>query len=414
MTNHDDFVSAYMRFCDIDNSEAPAIYHRWVCLSILGAALGRQVWIQMGRFQIFPNQYILLMGTPGTRKGSAMGIGKKLLKEAGYRRFAADKTSKERFLMDMKHTDVDPTDLLEDIELISMDSPAESYIMSGEFTDFIGQGNMEFVTLLTNLWDNLEVYKQPKIQGKSVTVHRPTVNMLGANTPEGFSLAFPPEALGNGFLSRVIMLHAEPTSNRVAWPSPPDELVQAALVNHLVDMRTVCEGEITISAEARELGTYIYKNEIPVDDPRFTHYQQRRFTHLLKIAMILAAADISNVITEKHLIRANTVLARAERHMPKALGEFGSSKYSAIYGKILAFLNSVHKPQTATEIFRVVARDVNKQSEMVDILANLKNSGKIQAAQVAGKAGYLPLHQDKKEWAEHTTDLSWLTEQELM
>ena len=80
--------------------------------------------------------------------------------------------------MDMKHTDADPSDSIEDIEMLAMDSPAESYIMSGEFTDFIGQGNMEFVTLLTNLWDNLDEYKQPKIQGKSVHVHKPTANLL--------------------------------------------------------------------------------------------------------------------------------------------------------------------------------------------------------------------------------------------
>lgn len=413
MTEHNDFVSRYMRFCDLDNSEAPAVYHRWVCLSILGAALGRQVWIKHGPFVIYPNQYILLMGTPGTRKGSAMSIGKRILKGANYRRFSADKTSKERFLMDMRHTDADHSDSIEELELLSMDSPAESYIMSGEFTDFIGQGNMEFITLLTNLWDNLDTYKQPKIQGKSVTVEKPTVNLLGANTPEGFSLAFPPEALGNGFLSRVIMLHAEPTTNRVAWPAEPDHLVQASLINHLTDVRMACEGEIAISKEAIELGKYIYKNEIAVDDARFVHYQQRRFTHLLKLCMILAASDLEDTITADHMIKANTVLSRAERHMPKALGEFGASKYSAIYGKILAYLGSSEYPRTVAEIFRVVSRDINKQSELTDILLNLKNSGKIQAAQVRGKSGYLPMHTEKKEWAEHTLDLSWLTEQEL-
>lgn len=414
LQGHDDFVSRYMRFCDINNSEAPAVYHRWVCFSILGAALGRSVWIEQGPYKIYLNQYMMLMGSPGARKGSAMSIGRKLLKASGFRRFAADKTSKERFLMDMKHTDADPTNSLDDIELLSMDTAAESYIMSGEFTDFIGQGNMEFVTMLTNLWDNLDEYKQPKIQGKSVHVHKPTVNLLGANTPEGFSLAFPPEALGNGFLSRVLMLYAEPTSNRVAWPSPPDELLMADLVGRIEEIRNYYSDQaLSISKEARDLGTYIYKHEIPVDDPRFTHYQQRRFTHLLKIAGILACTDLSDSIEEIHLLRANTALSRAERHMPKALGEFGASKYSAVMNKILTYLAGCSLPQTATQLLRVVSRDINKQSELTDILMTLKNSGKIQSGQVRGVSGYLPFHAEKKEWPDHTLDLDWLTEQEI-
>ena len=414
LKGHDDFVSRYMRFCDIDNSEAPAVYHRWVCLSILSAAIGRNAYIEQGQFRIYLNQYMLLMGAPGTRKGSAMSIGRKLLKASGYKRFSADKTSKERFLMDMKHTDADPSDSIEDLEMLAMDSPAESYIMSGEFTDFIGQGNMEFVTLLTNLWDNLDEYKQPKIQGKSVHVHKPTVNMLGANTPEGFSLAFPPEALGNGFLSRVLMLHAEPTTNRIPWPSPPDELLQADLVTRIQEIRTYYDNQpLEISKEARDLGSWIYKNEIAVDDARFSHYQQRRFTHLLKIAGVIACADLADQIEPIHLLRANTVLSRAERHMPKALGEFGASKYSAVMNKILMYLAQKTAPQSLTDILRVVARDINKQSELVEILTTLKNTGKIQVQNIKGKSGYLPLYSEKKEWPEHTLDLSWLTEQEL-
>lgn len=112
------------------------------------------------------------------------------MKKIGYNRFAADKTSKEQFLVDMRMTDSTKEMEMLDIENLAMDAPAESYIMSGEFTDFIGQGNMEFITMLTNLWDNLDTYRQPKITRKTVDVYKPTINLLGANTPEGFSLAF--------------------------------------------------------------------------------------------------------------------------------------------------------------------------------------------------------------------------------
>lgn len=409
-----DFVSEYMRLCNIHESEAPAIYHRWVCLSMMGAYLGRQVHIDFGIGNIYPNQYIMLMGSPGTRKGSAMAVGKRLLKAAGYTNFAADKTSKERFLMDMKQFSSADMGTIEDLEDLVMEGPSESYICAGEFTDFIGQGNMEFVTLLTNLWDNLEQYKQPKITGKSVTVFQPTVNLLGGNTPEGFSLAFPPEALGNGFLSRVLMLHAEPTTNRITWPEPPDELLMATLADRMREVRANMEGQITVSVEAKKIGELIYKNELPVDDARFTHYQQRRFIHLLKIAMLLAVYDLSKKVEGIHLKRANTMLAMAERHMPRALGEFGASRHSMVAGKILAYLAGCHVPQNAAELWRIVSRDLSKMTDLVEILQGLKQAEKIQVKTVLGKAGYLPMFRDKKEWPDSLMDLDWLTELELM
>ncbi|MGE4259196.1 MAG: DUF3987 domain-containing protein [Candidatus Babeliales bacterium] len=408
-----DFVTRYMEFCDIDNSEAPAIYHRWTCMSMLSAFFGRSIHIEFGTGKIYPNQYIMLMGDPGTRKGTAMGIGKKILKAAGYNRFSADKTSKERFLMDMKQYDIPPGGPTADLEAFVMDAPTESYICSGEFTDFIGQNNMEFITMLTNMWDNLDIYTNPKITGKSVTVERPTVNLLGANTPEGFALAFPPEALGNGFLSRVIMLYAEVTGNKVAWPEARSKEETEALAQEMIDCREAMEGEIGIHPDTRSLGSKIYKQDIRIDDVRFSHYKQRRFIHLLKNSMVLAAMDMSKEILPIHMIRANTLLAHAELRMPKALGEFGASRHATVSGKIINFLSHAREPQTPNEIWKAVRKDIQKASDLAEILTGLKNADEIQAIKIGSKTGYMPKRPEGKEWPTEFLDTSWLTEQEF-
>ena len=43
----------------------------------------------------------MLIGSPGTKKSSAIKIGAKLLKTAGYTTFAAKKTRQEKFLLDL-------------------------------------------------------------------------------------------------------------------------------------------------------------------------------------------------------------------------------------------------------------------------------------------------------------------------
>ena len=405
-----DFFTEYMSYVRLDASEAPANYHRWACASIVGAMLGRQVHLPFGPLKIYPNQYIMLMGPPATKKGTVIGISKKILEQAGYTRFAADRTSKERFLVDMKSFDT----MEDDLEMLTFDAPAESYITAGEFVDFIGQGDIGFMMTLTNLWDNLSSYEHKKITGKSVTVKEPTINLLGGSTATTFLIAFPPEALGTGALSRLLLIHGESSGVKVAWPEALDELQRSFLVLKLRDMKDKIIGDMQITAEGKKIAAEIYHEQIAVDDMRFSHYMQRRQIHLLKLSIILAACDVSGTITATNVIRANTMLAMAEKKMPKALGEFGASKYSDATNKVIEYLNSRLKPAGSQEIWKVVQKDLNKPSELNDILLNLKTAEKIQIVSVMGKTGYLPMHKANVEWKDKFLDLEWLTPQERL
>lgn len=407
-----DFFTRYMDYVDLENQEAPAIYHRWTLASAIGTLLGRQFYLPFGQSFIYPNQFIMLMGTPGTRKGSAMNIGRNLLKKAGYTRFSASRTSLERFLMDMRQLDIDPTAGIADIEAMVLDGSSESYIFAGEFVDFIGPNDISFINLLTNLWDNPPDYKHPKIQGRSVEVHQPTVNLFGGSTPQTFSIAFPPEVIGTGFTSRLLLIHSEPTGKRIAWPALTDELATEQLVHHIKEIRENIKGEATFGKESRKLIERIYENEVHVDDGRFSFYQQRRDLHLKKLAMIHAASELSVAVEPEHILRANTMLAVAEKYMPRALGEFGKSKYAVAANDVLQYLNKRTMPATAQDIWKAVGRNLSKLTELQDVLANLKNGEKIRIAEVKGKRGYMTNHAEAQSWKEDLIDTNWLTAEE--
>lgn len=409
-----DFFTDYMEYVDLENQEAPAVYHRWTLASAIGALLGRQFYLPFGKGILHPNQFIMLMGTPGTRKGSAMNIGRDLLKAAGYGRFSASRTSLERFLIDMKQFDIDPMESIDGLEALVFDGPSESYIFAGEFVDFIGANDIAFINLLTNLWDNPPEYKHPKIQGKSVAVHQPTVNLFGGSTPQTFAIAFPPEVIGTGFTSRLLLIHAEPTGKRIAWPALPDALRTEQLVHQLKEIKEHIKGEAIFTPEAKKISKVIYDNEVHVDDSRFSFYQQRRYNHLLKLSMIMAASEVSVEVKEHHILRANTMLALAERWMPKALGEFGKSKYAAASNEILQFLNRRSKPASITDIWKVVDRILTKIPELQEVLVNLKNADKIQHMQLAGKSGYMTKHVAVGEWKSNLMDINWLTAEERL
>lgn len=375
---------------------------------MVSTILGRQTWIPFGHKKIYPNQFILLMGTPGARKGTGLGIARDLLTRADYRMFSKDKTSMERFLVDMKPK----LDLDEDLELLVLDIPSETYICMDEFLDFIGHGNMPFLTLLTNLWDNKLEYEHPKLNGKSVTIYKPTVNILGAATVKGFGLACPPEALGTGILSRLLFIHSDPTEERITWPEDIPDDANVWLVERLQSIRETVKGPMTRTSEATEILDRMYKQNPGIDDARFADYTSRRFTHLLKLCIMIAASDLRTCINKRDALEANTILHAAEKHMPKALGEFGKSKYSDVSNTIMNILNSATKPVIHNKLWKAVAKDLSKQTELHDVMRNLLLADKVQVMTVAGIQGYMAKHVVGKAWHDDLILKDYLLERE--
>jgi hypothetical protein len=403
-----DFFKEYFRY--IGESESPSIYHRWTAISIIGALLGRNVWLPFGKGEIYPNQYIMLMGSAGARKGTAMSPGGKLLRAAGYETFAADSVSKEMFLADMGKKDNSDIDL--DLETLVSDNPTECYVMAEEFNDFIGQGDLPFVTRLTKLWDCPAEFRHPKLHGKSVHIYKPTVSILGANTQQNFSMAIPPEAIGNGFCSRFLFIHSEPTGKLITFPEDDDKEKRDALVERLKKIRASCNGPIRIDPDAKPIFDRIYKEFKPIDDHRFTHYSTRRFTHILKLCIVIVSANLRKAITADDAINANTVLHAAERRMPKALGEFGKARNSGAAAAILDHLNRSTEPQSLNDLWKIVSTELNKYTELQDVILGLTKADKVQHLKIGRKTGYLPLHKPQVDWAEDLLNLDYLTKEE--
>lgn len=408
---NEDYFDLYLRYAGAGVTEPPTVYHRWTAISLIGALLSRSVYFPFGHGQIYPNQYINIMGPPGSRKSTAINIAPKLLKAVGYNRFAADKVSKERFLMDMQNFDPieDPDELL----ALTIDAPSECYVVAEEFTDFIGTANLEFLTMLTKLWDNQEEYKQPKIHGACVKVFKPTVNILAGNTPQNFSIAFPPEAMGNGYMSRCLFIHGETTDRKVAFPEPPRKDLFDKLVERLNKIKATMVGAVAITDEARQIMKEIYEGFTPLEDSRFLHYSTRRYTHLIKLCMVCCCANLRMRIEKADVILANTILCRAEHFMPSALGEYGRGKSSGQAAAVMDVLSKALNPLSLNQMWKLVSRDFSKLAELIDVVKNLERAEKIQQVKIGGKmAGYLPKHDVTDSWIKPYVMEELLTDEE--
>jgi hypothetical protein len=421
-----DFISMYLDYTA--DTECPAFFHRWTALTCLSAYLGRRTHFQHGHFVIHPNIYSMLIGAPGTKKSSAIKIGAKLLGMAGYTTFAAKKTRQEKYLCDlaeqaertMQPDVVDnmmdenlwgdmPDSTLTEKSKYKDCAPVESFVAADEFNNFIGVGNLEFASILGELWDYDDVYDYRLKTSNSVYIPYPTITILGGNTPTGFSECFPTNAIGQGFFSRLLLVYGEPTGVKHTFPPPPDGIKQAELVAYLQRIKQEVTGEITLTPEAKELMETIYHNDPGIDDLRFEHYANRRLTHLIKLCLVVSASRISTVIEEEDIIYANTILSFTEQLMPKALGEFGRARNSDVTHKVMLALDNTMVPLSIPDLWKMTITDLENRQQLVEIMNNLLVAEKIQV--VTG--GYLAVKKLLGEGLEGTVDWNLLTPEEI-
>jgi hypothetical protein len=406
-----DFFGQYLDYTD--NIEPPKIFQRWCAITSLGAYLGRQYYFQHGHDAIYPNLYSMLIGVSGTRKSTAIKLAKKLIVLAGYTTIAAEKSTKEKFLLDLAGEDNPTVDDILDKNLFGGDGigkDAEMFIMADEFNEFFGNGNIEFASCLGQLWDYHGTYRNRIKNGKSVEISNPTISILGGNTPTNLSLAFPPEILGQGFFSRLLLIYGEPSGRRIDFPTTPTAESTEALVTYLRQIKSQVFGPAELTGNAKKLLSGIYQSNPRIDDVRFDSYSTRRFTQLIKLCLIVSANRLSRQITEPDVVYANTVLSYAEQFMPRALGEFGKAKNSDVSHKVLQVLLTSAGVVKLRTIWQHVHQDLEKMSQLQEILMNLAEAGKIQAVPQAG--GFLPKRKVIDNNVNNFIDYSILTDEE--
>ena len=396
MQAHDDFFNHYISYMADSAGEVPAFFNRWSLISGIGALLGRKYYLSHGNFQINPNIYCMLIGSPGTRKSSAIKLLKKFILAAGYDKIAASKTTKEKFLMDLAGIGEDdsPADTQSILDQnLWGDEPeikedAELFVMADEFNNFLGNGNIEFISLLGELWDYEGIYESRTKNFKAVKVQNPTISILGGNTPTNLATGFPPEVFGQGFFSRILLIYGEPNGRKIAFPTVPSAAAASEIIEYLRRIKAL-HGGVSLSERAQKLLERIYTEYTGFPDVRFESYSNRRFNHLIKVCLITAASRLSNKIERADVIYANTVLVHAEHLMPKALGEFGKSRNSDISHRVITLLESADGLMTFKDIWKHVSSDLEKMQDLATMLQNLVSADKIQNVKVGATAGFL-------------------------
>ena len=368
-----DWVDGYMEFTE--NTEPPVGFRRWVALSTLASVMERKCVLNWGTEVFYPNMFIVLVGPPAARKGTAMRVGKSFLDALGIPA-ASDESSRQKLIKSLQESAaVDQTETGNMIHHSSMT------IHSSELTVFLGYGSREMLSMLCKWYDceNRYIY-DTHARGKE-EVPNVWVHLLGATTPGQLRASLPEDAVGSGFTSRVVFIYEEKKGKTVLKPSLSDEQIRLGeiLAHDLAEIRNIV-GEFTPSQEYEERYYDWYaesESKQVFVDPRLDYYVQRRPTHLFKLSMLCSASRSSSKILElEDIERAISFLHEAEIDMPQVFSGVGANPLAAVQSRLSTLVRQ-HKSVAISTVAQMLADDASA-TQLMESIQSLQQQGKVR------------------------------------
>lgn len=416
------YLNQYLQM--VEETESPRVFHLWNAIGIAAAAMGRRCFFEFGPAKIYPNHYILCVGTPATRKSSSLSVAKKLLQKSTGVQLAPDDTAGQRqglirammqnssrpqmYVDGMKMIDNDDTlnsglslqqlamatDEAPSDEQYEVDKADSQHLLatSDEFSTFVGENSATLLDFLTRCWDGTSYIYQTK---ESQTVLKsPLLNIIGCTTPVSLARSMPKAVAGQGLLSRMILVYGSRKYKRIPRPIAFDPDREAGVREILSNIYSTMYGAFTETDDAKKYSVELYDYTLEITDSRFGYYAERRYTHLIKLAMVLAACRGDQIIVRDDYHEAHRILRATERGMPDALGEFGMNALGTLKQSILEFMRDVavmsldelrghfHRDARSSE-FMEALNDLVKNRQIA--LQQNKTSGAVFVSALIGK-----------------------------
>lgn len=251
-------------------------------------------------------------------------------------------------------------------------------LVGSEFSRLVGQNNSQMLDFLGEMYDGEDVWYRTKLS--KIQLKNCLLNLIACTTPVHINNSLPPAAAGQGFLSRMILVYGAKKYKLVPWPDAPDLELVSRVKDTLSDVYYKLSGPFSMSKAAREHATGLYGYTLDISDSRFGYYNERRFTHLKKLAMCLSAACGRMEIQKEDFEEAHRILRATERGMPDALGEFGLNPLAMLKQEILEQLRANQGPLTMEQIVAMFHRDA-RSHEITEVINDLIRMGQIKMSQ---------------------------------
>lgn len=346
-------------------NEAPMSYHVMVSFAVLGAALGRRCYIDMGHHKIFAPLNVMLIGPTGVvHKSTAVNIARELVRLACVCPISADKITAESLVTDL------------------MEHP-QQFIPAAELSVFFGrQKYLEGLsTLILRLLDYPSEFAARTLARSLETIPEPTISIIGGSTMSLLTDSTPAEIISNGFLNRFVVV-VENYSMRV-FPKPRKGPGEESLLKLLKWLKSY-KGEITLCEGTKAYDFYDVwyrqRKKRNDSDPAVAEVTQRGSDHLLRLAM-LCHVTLCGTLTlcVDCMSMAAKMLAFLERKAPDLVRAVHASTQTSNSDYVIGVLQKLGGGADHSTLLRRVSSRMNAL-QFKQVIQTLNEAGILRAS----------------------------------
>lgn len=375
-----DWLSAYMELTS--DLESPDSIHLWTGLTVMSAAVQRNVSLRMKYGTIYPNLYVIIVAQSGkVRKSAAMDYGRELLIETfPALRIMRDSMTAQGLIKALNHKVqvVNGNEIREELR-------SDVAIFADEVANLFGYDKTrasQMVIFLTRAYTCPGVYDHTTVRDATVRLHNLYPVLLGGTDPRNLKV-LPDDAVG-GLTGRLIwVIENARRNNDSGWLDPKADVKKQLLREYVMhDLLRIAnlKGSPEVKPEARALYDHWYNELAKRDehDPDTDAFYQRCHVTALRLAILLSLSNSDEmVIKERHVKGAIELIEAQLPEMKRVTMYQGGSQYEQQRAKLLHFLQGCQMGVSTWE--RALKHMGMPHDEFERVVETLKKDGSLEA-----------------------------------
>lgn len=328
--NYPNFLDAYLELHK--DQFVPDKFHFWTAVSVIAGALERKVWLPWNKqFSYYPNLYILLVSHPGIGKSSAIMPGVKLLRHMARKngeqiKFIPSQVTEARLIEIMRHHHTF------NYHNTKHEDHCSGYYHASEASACLRDLYGSFINTITSFYDCDEEWEKATMSmgDETFKIKNVCFNILAGCTFDYLGKLITDDNIMGGFASRCTYVIQKAAVKRSSpWQdrglAKTDESAHMKLLSDLAEIHRLT-GPVSADQSFQEK----WEKWFPAFDAerqalkseKLQSLMVRKSTTMLKLCMILSAAEGNDLVLKgHHWERAMELTDEVEEDLPDMLRE---------------------------------------------------------------------------------------------
>ena len=376
------------------NITSPELFRKWTAIYTLSAALERKVWIRTSSGVLYPNLYVVLIGTPGVGKTEAIWRGRELIEGLGTHHLAPSNVSKASLIDALNKANrhiIRPKETPASVIFNSLQ------IVSNELGVLLPAYDTELMNNLQDLYDCKNYSESKRTKDLAINIKNPQVSILAGCTPSYLQGIMPEGAWDQGFISRIILIYSGERVIRPLFDFAEENKDEHKALQQGLKTRAALYGKISFTPEAvqRLENWHASGGEPKPEHPKLYHYCSRRTVHALKLSAIAAVSETAELVVRgEHVGRALDWLIEAEVYMEDIFKEMSSTSHGELLQDVWHFIYRAYNKEGKRSVNeRRVMNYVSQRTPAHNVARTLEvmeKGGVIERVMKDGYIGYVP------------------------